>query len=93
MVLELEEFRGGDGFSREEERIYEVLALLENSLALLLVYFQHGVEGGLGQLQFEVIVGDAGEEVVDHAAEVGKLLGVGGDLQKVVYFVEYFRVL
>jgi hypothetical protein len=50
MVLELEEFRGGDGFSREEERIYEVLALLENSLALLLVYFQHGVEGGLGQL-------------------------------------------
>lgn len=50
MVLELEEFRGGDGFGREEEGIYEVLVLLEDSLALFLVYFQHGVEGGLGQL-------------------------------------------
>ena len=50
MVLELEEFRGGDGFGREEEGIYEVFVLLEDSLALLLVYFQHGVEGGLGQL-------------------------------------------
>jgi len=50
VVLELEEFRGSDGFGREEEGIYEVLALLEDLLALLLVYFQHGVEGGLGQL-------------------------------------------
>ncbi len=93
MVLELEKFGGSDCFGREEEGIYEVLVLLEDSLALLLVYFQHGVEGGLGQLQFEVVVGDAGEEVVDHAAEVGQLLGVGRDLQKVVYLVEYFRVL
>lgn len=60
----------------------------EDAPAFLLVDVDDCVEGGLLQLGLEVVVGDAGGEVVDDAAEVGELLGVGGDLQEVVDLVE-----